>query len=60
MSFVAVFINKYNYVGPPSVYCHIISVPLEAFSIPNAPALECVGDKETNKIIFILGKRRQQ
>lgn len=22
----------------PSVYCHVISIPLEAFSVPNAPA----------------------
>ena len=57
---MAVSVYKCNCVGPPLVYYHIISVSLEAFSLPNAPTLECVGDKESNKTIFILGKRRQQ
>lgn len=57
---MAVSVYKCNCVGPPLVFCHIISVSLEAFSLPNAPTLECVGDKESNKTIFILGKRRQQ
>lgn len=57
---MVVSVNKCNCVELPSVYCHIISVLLEAFSLPNAPTLECVGDKESNKTIFILSKRRQQ
>lgn len=35
---MVVSINKCNWVGPLSMYCHIISVPLEIFFVPNAPA----------------------